>query len=343
MSKQVRIIALFVFIVFLLNGCVGNDRMSITTENIANRQLPMVENTTGNDQEEEITFDLLQLNIKYSGSPYEEVHNNVPFFGDEEKIIDAFEEYSPLDSLGRCGAAYANICIERMPTESRGAIGHIRPSGWHTVKYNDLIEGNYLYNRCHLIAFELAGENANEKNLITGTRYMNVTGMLPFENKVADYVKATHNHVLYRVTPVFEGDNLVADGVLMEAYSVEDSGAGIQFCVFVFNVQPGIGMDYATGDSWLINNDTEMSGRSSNDVEHLLPEEAKEEETQVNNILSGNDEKTEEYILNTNTHRFHYPYCRSVSDMKEKNKQTIYGTRDEIVEMGYTPCGNCKP
>lgn len=192
-----------------------------------------------------------------------------------------------------------------------------------------------------MIAFELAGENANEKNLITGTRYMNVTGMMPFENKVTDYVKTTHHHVLYRVTPVFEGDNLVADGVLMEAYSVEDRGEGILFCVFVFNVQPGIEIDYATGESRLINGDSGMSAESFQDEENLSSEENVEAETPINNVLPDNDEKAEEYILNTNTHRFHYPYCRSVNDIKEKNKQKIYSTRDEIIDMGYTPCGNC--
>lgn len=186
---------------------------------------------------------------EYSGLPYEEVNGNRPFFGEKELVPYSFERYSPLDGLGRCGAAYACIGTDIMPTGEREPIGSVKPSGWHTVKYNEIIDGNYLYNRCHLIAFELAGENANEENLITGTRYMNVEGMLPFENKVASYVKRTDNHVLYRITPVFAGENLVADGVLMEAYSVEDYGAGICFCVYVFNVQPGIVIDYETGES----------------------------------------------------------------------------------------------
>ena len=173
-----------------------------------------------------------------------------PFFTDDEKgNTEAFEIYSELDDLGRCGVAYANICPELMPTEERGEIGSVKPTGWHTVKY-DQISGRYLYNRCHLIGFQLAGENANEKNLITGTRYLNVEGMLPFENEIADYVKKTGNHVLYRVTPIFEGDNLVANGVLMEAWSVEDNGVGVKFNIFCYNVQPFVGIDYATGDSW---------------------------------------------------------------------------------------------
>ncbi|MCD7950261.1 MAG: DNA/RNA non-specific endonuclease [Erysipelotrichaceae bacterium] len=186
----------------------------------------------------------------YDEDPYVEINDNIPYFTDDEITTEVFEEYSELDSLGRCGVAYANICQELMPTEKRQSIGMIKPTGWQIAKY-DFIDGKYLYNRCHLIGFQLAGENANEKNLITGTRYMNVDGMLPFENMVADYVKETDNHVLYRVTPLFEGDNLVASGVEMEAYSVEDDGEGICFNVYVYNVQPGVIIDYATGDNEL--------------------------------------------------------------------------------------------
>lgn len=189
----------------------------------------------------------------YTGVAFAEVNNNKPLFEKEDLTTEAFEMYSELDSLGRCGVAYANVCSELMPTGERGAIGMIKPTGWHTVKYPEVIEDLYLYNRCHLIGYQLTGENANEKNLITGTRYMNVEGMLPFENVVAEYVHETGNHVLYRVTPVFSGNNLVADGVLMEAYSVEDSGKGVSFCVFVYNVQPEIEIDYKTGESKLEN------------------------------------------------------------------------------------------
>ena len=186
---------------------------------------------------------------EYSGNPYVELNGNVPYFTDEELSTTAFELYSELDSLGRCGACYANVCKEIMPTEERGSIGMVKPTGWHTVKY-DCITDRYLYNRCHLIGYQLAGENANEKNLITGTRYLNVDGMLPFENEVADYVDETDNHVLYRVTPVFSDDNLVASGVIIEAKSVEDKGAGVQFNVYCYNVQPGISIDYIDGQSW---------------------------------------------------------------------------------------------
>ncbi len=186
---------------------------------------------------------------EYSGSPYVEMNYNQPDFSEDDMQRESFEEYSDLDSLGRCGQAYALIGTDTMPDEDRGSIGQIKPSGWHTVRYDDLIDDKYLYNRCHLIGFQLAGENANEKNLITGTRYMNVDGMLPFENQVADYVETTGNHVLYRVTPVFEGDELVARGVQMEVLSVEDDGQGVAFNVFVYNVQPGVDIDYQTGES----------------------------------------------------------------------------------------------
>ncbi len=186
---------------------------------------------------------------EYAGEPYVILQGNQPDFDLEDLTLEPFENYSELDSLGRCGVAYANICLDTMPTEPRGEIGQVKPTGWQTVKY-DCVDGKYLYNRCHLIGYQLAGENANRQNLITGTRYLNVTGMLPFENMVDDYVEETENHVLYRVTPIFVGSNLVASGVQMEAFSVEDEGEGVCFNVYVYNVQPGVVIDYATGDSW---------------------------------------------------------------------------------------------
>lgn len=191
----------------------------------------------------------------YSGTAYFVFNNNIPSFSPDELVrTDPFETYSELDALGRCGVTYANVCKELMPTTERGEIGMVKPSGWQTVKYNDIIDGNYLYNRCHLIGYQLAGENANVKNLITGTRYLNVEGMLPFENAVANYVERTNNHVLYRVSPIFEGNNLVASYVHIEAWSVEDSGAGICYNVFCYNVQPGIAIDYSNGNSAVAGN-----------------------------------------------------------------------------------------
>ena len=300
----------------------------------------------------------------YAGAAYCEINGNVPGFNEDELTTDAFENYSELDSLGRCGVAYANICKEIMPTEKRGEIGMVKPSGWHTVKYNDRIDGNYLYNRCHLIGYQLAGENANVKKLITGTRYLNVTGMLPFENEVADYVESTDNHVLYRVTPVFDGDNLVASGVQMEAESVEDGGAGVSFNVFVYNVQPGVVIDYATGDSeadpdyTTYGNDNGSDGSSEvtdgatgadqeeaaedGDTEKT-EEDADENGTEAEQPTDQSEAVESTYIVNTNTGKFHRPDCSSVKRMKESNKSEITTTRDELISEGYEPCKNCNP
>lgn len=261
------------------------------------------------------SYDLASIPA-FSGNPYTIINDNQPTFTQDEITTESYEYYSPLDARGRCGYTMACLGIDLMPTEDRGSIGQVKPSGWHTVKY-DCVDGKYLYNRCHLIGFQLSGENANEQNLITGTRYMNTEGMLPFENMVADYIKETENHVMYRVTPVFNGDNLVATGVIMEAYSVEDEGDGICFYVFCYNNQPGVVIDYATGLSAL-EEDGLPTAPPSSDV-------------------------TSTYILNTNTKKFHLPSCSSVDDMSESNKQTYTGSRDELIEDGYSPCGVCKP
>lgn len=266
----------------------------------------------------------------YSGEPYVAVHGNVPYFESTDLTAAAFESYSELDSLGRCGIAYASIGRELMPTEKRGEIGQVKPSGWHSVKYEG-VDGNYLYNRCHLIGYQLTAENANERNLITGTRYMNTIGMLPFENLTADYIKETDNHVLYRVTPVFEGNNLVASGVLMEAESVEDQGEGVLFCVYVYNVQPGITIDYATGDSERTGDTaagtagTDSSGKSSGAAG------------------TSKDETESTYVLNTSSKKFHKPSCSGALKMSESNKKAWTGKRSELIDRGYSPCGLCNP
>lgn len=211
-----------------------------------------------------------------------------------------------------------------MPTEDRGSISEVTPSGWLNKEY----DGQYLYNRCHLIGFQLSGENANERNLITGTRYMNVEGMLPFENMIADYVQETDNHVLYRVTPVFEGSNLVVNGVQLEAESVEDDGDGVLFNVYVYNVQPGITIDYATGESW------QEQSTTSIPTDTPIQEEPEEQPP----VSTGTT-----YVLNTNTKKFHYPSCSSVGQMSAKNRQDYTGTRDEVIAMGYDPCKRCNP
>lgn len=245
--------------------------------------------------------------------PYMLVDENVPGFSEDEITTESFEHYSELDALGRCGVATACIGTDLMPTEKRGNISRVKPTGWHSIQY-DIVEGKSLYNRCHLIAHQLAGEDANEKNLITGTRYMNVAGMLPFEEEVGDYVRETGNHVMYRVTPVFEGDNLLADGVQMEAYSVEDHGEGVSYNVYVFNAQPGIRIDYATGES---------------------------EEIQEDDIVSKEDAVN--YILNTNTKKFHLPSCSSAEKIQKENKENFTGDREQLVGNGYEPCGSCNP
>lgn len=266
----------------------------------------------------------------YSGSPYETINGNEPYFSEDEYTTSSFEYYADLDELGRCGTAYACVGKDIMPTEERGSIGQIKPTGWHTIKYN-CIDGKYLYNRCHLIGYQLTGENANEKNLITGTRYLNVNGMLPFENMVADYVKETNNHTLYRVTPVFNNDELVARGVLIEAKSVEDNGDGITFCVYCYNVQPDVSIDYATGDS---------------EYTVKVTEESKKEESSNRSERSSqkdSDSDSRTYILNTNTKKFHLPTCSSVTKIKDSNKEEYTGSRDDVINRGYEPCKKCNP
>ncbi len=258
----------------------------------------------------------------YNGEPSVPIHGNKPLFTEEELIPVSFEKYSELDELGRCGVAFACVGLDLMPTEERGSIGEIHPSGWHTVKYEG-IDGNYLYNRCHLIAHSLTGEDANERNLITGTRYMNKDGMNPYEILVTDYIRETGNHVLYRVRPIFEGTNLVASGVTMEARSIEDDE--ICFFVYCYNVQPGVEIDYATGES----TGPEYTG------EALDEGKSETEEIQIPEDTT--------YVLNTNTMRFHYPDCDSVREMSEKNRLPVNSSREELIEDGYKPCGNCKP
>ena len=282
------------------------------------------------------TFDFAAVPA-YDGKAYVAVNDNVPFFTEEELSSASYETYGELDPLGRCTVCVASVGQDLMPAEERGNIGAVKPTGWHTVRYDDLVDGKYLYNRCHLIGYQLTGENANTKNLITGTRYLNIEGMLPFENMVADYIQETNNHVLYRVTPIFEGNNLLANGVLMEGYSVEDKGAGVSYCVFAYNVQPGIEIDYATGESKLADGAQQEEQKTATVTPTPSPEPEKQEP------VTGSEASQADYILNTNTKKFHYPTCSSVNDMKEKNKQEFFGTRDEAISNGYSPCGRCKP
>ncbi len=244
-------------------------------------------------------------------SPYVVINKNTPFFDDED-TSKSYEIYSPLDELGRCGSVISCIGKDLMPTDSKGSIGHVTPTAWQSVKY-DVIPGKYLYNRCHLIGWQLTGENANKQNLITGTQYMNIEGMVDFENMVAAYIKETDNHVLYRVTPIFKGENLLASGVLIEAMSVEDEGDGILFCVYCYNVQPGIEINYADGTSKLANSDGNKT-----------------------------EEEVKTYIINMSTKKVHLPSCYHVKNIKDESKKHTYeGLLSELIEEDYQPCGTC--
>lgn len=304
MNGKRKLLGLFLLLGLLLGGCDLNGFSQPA-------QQPWLGQEAGNIALESVP--------DFSGEPYVELENGTPEFADGELDAAAFETYAPLDDLGRCGTAEACIGQEIMPTEERGAIGQLKPAGWHTVKY-DCVDGKYLYNRCHLIGYQLSGENANACNLITGTRYLNVEGMLPFENMVADYVKESGNHVRYRVTPVYVGEELLARGVTIEAMSVEDAGEGICFFVYCYNVQPGVEIDYRTGES------REAPGSGA---------EVEPKNTEV--------ETGETYVLNTNTKKFHRPDCAGVESMKPENRELYTGSREALTGEGYAPCGQCKP
>ncbi len=274
---------------------------------------------------------------EYQGEPYVEINGGEPFFTDEDMSAQSFERYAPLDALGRCGPAYACVGPELMPTEPREPIGMIRPSGWHTVRYDDLVDGKYLYNRCHLLGYQLTGENGNPENLITGTRYLNIQGMRPWENRVAGYIRRTGDHVLYRVTPVFSGDDLLCAGVLMEARSVEDGGAGVCFCVYAYNVQPHIDIDYATGDSARAQDAPAASATPEpSPTPTATPSPSPSPSPDIQPLVA-------DYVANTSSMRFHRPSCPGVATMKEKNKLCYVGDREGLIDQGYKPCGQCHP
>ena len=297
MSKRIRWSAAALLLCFLLTGC---DIEVVTPPS--------------QSQWEDAAYVTAATIPDYAGDPYVAVNNNVPTFTEDELTTSSYEFYSELDELGRCGVTEACVGLDLMPTEKRESISSVKPTGWVQAQY-DCVDGKSLYNRCHLIGFQLSGENANKQNLITGTRYLNVDGMLPFENLVADYVKETENHVLYRVTPIYDGDNLVAGGVVMEGKSVEDDGEGVCFHVYVYNVQPGVEIDYATGLSWL---------------EGTSPETSSEEQEIT-------------YVLNINSKKFHLPTCSGAANMKAENREESTLSREELIDQGYTPCGTCKP
>lgn len=307
-KKFLNILLILIVSLSVLSGCSAGENNFFNDLDI-----------TAQSASDYVNYDLSNI-PDYDGKAYVELNGNVPEFSESEKTYsESFEEYGKLDSLGRCTYAVSCIGKDLMPTEKRGSIGAVKPSGWHISKY-DFVDGKYLYNRCHLIGYQLTAENANERNLITGTRYLNVEGMLPFENDVADYIEITNNHVYYKVTPIFEGNNLVANGVQMQAYSVEDNGQGISFNVYCYNVQPGVAIDYATGDNQVMASSSASVTSTSSDVA---------------------DKKT--YIVNTKTKKFHNPDCDGVKKMSSSNKKKYKGTRDSLISNGYSPCQKCNP
>ena len=283
---------------------------------------------------------------------YVEIDNNTPSFTVDDATTDAFQSFSPLDWLGRCGTAYACLGPETLPTDVRGEISEIHPSGW-VQNFYDFIEGESLYNRSHLIAHCLSGQDANEQNLITGTRHFNADVMEPIEAMVLDYIERTGNHVLYRVTPVFEGDELVARGVQIEALSMEDGGQGVSLNVFLRNIQPGVAIDYATGNNWADEAATAGSWSAPASTSSpstsaaagavpLAPISAAATTSQADDASTGTP-ATVTYVVNKNTGKFHYPSCSSVPKIKAKNRMDSDQTRDELIAQGYVPCKNCNP
>ena len=321
-------------VLLCLSGLIScSITIDLSTDN--NGQVIENSNNTNSSTSNTTTTDSSNITINnipvYSGDDYIILNNNVPNFSDSDLTTTSFEEYAPLDDLGRCGVAYSNIGTDIMPTEKRESISSVKPSGWHSVKY-DIVEGKYLYNRSHLIGYQLTAENANDRNLITGTRYFNATLMLPYENMVADYIKETNNHVLYRVTPVFEGNNLVATGVQMEAKSVEDNGEGIEFNVFVYNVQPGITIDYATGNSALSGeeiNSTDSSNTSSASNNNSI--------SSSNTPSSNNTTSTEETIIrgNSKSKIYHCPGQRDYENMADSDYLVNFNSEEEAIAAGY--------
>ena len=279
----------------------------------------------------------------FEGKPYVYVNDGEPTFTDEQRAAEpGHEHYGELDELGRCTAAFAVVGPETQLTEKRGSIGEIRPSGWQMAKY-DFVEGKYLFNRCHLLGYQLTGENANPQNLITGTRYLNIQGMLPFENAVADYVDATGNNVLMAVTPIFEGDELVARGVHMMAESVEDGGEGVAFNVFCYNVQPGVVIDYGTGESMLEEEATLLPDVSGAEKAPATASDGGGEASEKGATETDEGKGVAVYVLNTNSKKFHRPDCSSVGQMSAKNREDVEDTRENLIANGYDPCKRCNP
>lgn len=313
----------------LSNTSSTEDTSSVTTEDSSVSSTTSKPSSVGGGTAKPVDLSSIPA---YSGNAFVTINNNKPSFSSAELTTKGYEKYSPLDNLKRCGVAIASCGKEIMPgaNEERGSISSIYPSGWNQAKYEG-ISGGWLWNRCHLIGWQLSAENANRENLITGTRYMNISGMLPFENMVADYIRETGNHVAYRITPIYKGNNLVCSGVQMEAYSIEDNGDGIEFNIYCYNVQPGININYADGSS------SSQNG-SNNTTSSSKPTTSVEENTNTNDNTGST-----KYVLNTNTKKFHYPSCGSAGRIAAKNYAESNQSRDSLIAQGYSPCGNCDP
>ena len=333
--KNIKTLSLCLIIGLVLSGCNKNAILSDSDLFVQNTETA-TEQIKPNDTSDSITNEsnahnevVASTNIpsfklpKFTGKPFVEINKNVPTFTPKELTTNAYEVYAPLDKLSRPQTAVACLGKETIPVkgEQREGIGMIKPVGWHLAKYPDIISDRYLYNRCHLIGWQLSAENANELNLITGTRYLNIEGMLPFENLVGDYIKTTGNHVLYRVTPIYVKNELLCRGVLMEAKSIETND--ISFCVYCFNVQPGIHIDYATGDNW---EDKTYTNTKTHPVSNPI-----------------HDTKNKSYVLNTHTMKIHLPNCPSVKKIAEYNRQDYTGDINDLLSQGYSPCGYCHP
>lgn len=315
------------FMALTLAGCFGSRQPAPSVSSSAPVQSQ--ESLTGSGPNLETLPDPLAGGLTladippYSGSPVVEMNGNHPFFEKNEWTVTSFQHYFDLDELGRVTLAYASIGPDMLPEEKRGDISSVKPTGFINHPY-PFLDQEYVYNRCHLIAHMLCGQNANPKNLMTGTRYMNVSGMLPYENMVQDYIEETGNHVMYRVTPMFEGDDLVARGVLMEALSIEDQGEGINFCVFAYNVQPGIAIDYATGENWA--DGSSATGGVTGD-----------------NPAGNQTSSAQKYILNTSSKKFHRSDCAGAKRISKKNRKKVTDTRENLIAQGYVPCSQCNP
>ena len=330
----------------------GTSAAATASQGAAANTLPSASTVSGTDF-------LTALDAYVAANPtvdegdYVEIDGNTPSFTVDDATTDAFQSFSQLDRLGRCGTAYACLGPETLPTDVRGDISEIHPSGW-VQNFYDFIEGESLYNRSHLIAHCLSGQDANERNLITGTRHFNADVMEPIEAMVLDYIERTGNHVLYRVTPVFEGDELVARGVQIEALSMEDGGQGVSLNVFLRNIQPGVAIDYATGNNWADEAATAGSwsasatasgwntGSAAAGAAPLVPISAAATTSQADDA-STDTPATVTYVVNKNTGKFHYPSCSSVPKIKAKNRMDSNQTRDELIAQGYVPCKNCNP